>query len=77
MYLGLGRNTYGTVVSKFECNTCGQPYTVCPSLEEINISNWQNCLEVGCNSYDTLRDADKFFDGNIIPIRGIKRLSHE
>lgn len=30
--VGLGRNEYGTEISRHVCDVCGRPFTVCPPV---------------------------------------------
>ena len=60
MKIGYATNEYGTSVTKYWCDTCGEEYTVCPSPE--NDDEWNNCLSPDCPSYDSGRDIDKIFD---------------
>lgn len=56
----IGRNEYGVEVSVHVCRACGAPFTVCPPRE--NEPGWDNCMALGCPSYDVERDADLMFD---------------
>lgn len=59
-YLGEGINEYGTAVSRFVCDTCGEEFTVCPAVTE---EAWGgSCLAEGCGSYDLRRDIDLLWD---------------
>lgn len=59
------RNAYGTEISRFQCETCGQEFTVCPKPDQH--SQWASCLARECASYDPARDADLLFDdGNVL-----------
>ena len=51
-------NEYGTGTSLFECDTCGQPYTLTPAIKPENRGDWQNCMDMSCPSYDPHRDAE-------------------
>lgn len=53
-------NEYGTFVGVYECETCGQEFTVCPDPQQEE--GWENCLAEDCDSYDPSRDADKYFE---------------
>ena len=63
MYLGEVENPSGPgLVSKFQCDTCGGEYTICPPLkDEAERDGWQNCMADSCASYDANRDADILF----------------
>ena len=54
-------NEYGTPVSAFKCEFCGEKFTVCPKPK--NDDDWKGCLSDKCISYDPGRDADKYFGG--------------
>lgn len=58
MYLGEGKNDYGTPVSRFRCDHCGDEYTVCPVVPLERREHWNSCLSEACQSYDESRDAD-------------------
>lgn len=61
MKIGMSKNEYGTPVSVHICDTCGTQFTVCPAILNEKIG-WENCLGIGCKSYDKNRDADRLFD---------------
>lgn len=56
----VGLNEYGTPVSIHTCPMCGQEFTVCPPVVEEEFGAY--CMAVECASYDSSRDAEKFFD---------------
>ena len=59
-------NEYGTGVSQHRCDTCGNLFTVCPAIEseqDVREKGWENCLAVGCDSYDVTRDVDLVWEG--------------
>lgn len=60
MWLGYGVNEYGTQISRHVCDTCGEPFTVCPAIppDEVEERGWESCLSKACDSYDPLRDVD-------------------
>lgn len=62
-YNGNGKNEYGTPISLFTCEFCGNDFSVCPAIKEDRISEWDNggCQSPECVSYDPDRDADIFF----------------
>lgn len=62
-------NEYGTRVLLRHCKTCGRRFTVCPLPSPDRLDGWENCLDVGCASYDETRDADKLFDAGLV-VRG-------
>lgn len=55
-------NEYGTPVVEYRCETCGEPFTVCPAPEPEADDRWTGCLSTVCASYDPKRDVDKWFD---------------
>lgn len=57
---GLFVNAYGVRVLSDSCDTCGRKFTVAPYPQ--NPDNWRNCLAMDCESYDPLRDVDRFWD---------------
>ena len=72
MFLSFGKNEYGTPVSVHRCEACGEVFRVCPAAKPGQ-AGWENCLGPDCSSYDPTRDADKFFDREVVPIHGISR----
>jgi hypothetical protein len=64
-YLRDDKTDDGYDCSVFTCDTCGQEYSICPVPE--NKDDWQNCMEKSCDSYDSDRDLDHWFDdGNVL-----------
>ena len=61
-FLEDGQNEYGTPVSRFKCETCGDKFTICPVVVPDKHGDWSDCLATQCDSYDPNRDADLFFD---------------
>ena len=70
MFLRMGRNEFGTIVSVHTCDACGEDFTVCPpKIGEGGDEEWGGCcLAERCPSYDPARDADRFFDGGDGPV---------
>ena len=62
--IGQEFNEYGTLVTRFKCETCGNEFTVCPAVPPDKEDDWRDCLSEECESYDPTRDADKLFDSN-------------
>ena len=60
-YVGESANEYGTQVSVFDCEECGQRFSVCPHVPEERRDQWDGCLAEGCASYEPTRDADLYF----------------
>ena len=60
MRKGTRLNEYGTVVGVYECETCGEEFTVCPDPRKEE--GWEHYLSNECESYDPARDADKYFE---------------
>lgn len=65
-YIKEATNDYGTPVSAFVCNTCGNPFTVCPAVTEVQHDEWQNCMSEDCDSYKPTRDADLYFGTGMV-----------
>jgi|GEM_PF-3981325 len=61
-------NDYGTPVDAYVCETCHEPFTVCPANDDRSRDDeWTGCMATTCLSYDPARDADKLFDdGNVV-----------
>ena len=61
-------NEYGIAVDAYQCETCGDRFTVCPANPDRSRDDeWTGCLAVTCGSYDPTRDADRLFDdGNVV-----------
>ena len=57
MHTGYSTNQYGTPISTHICDTCGEPFTLCPGVEPER-EDWDNCLATTCDSYDPMRDVD-------------------
>ena len=66
MWIRLGHNEFGTLISVHECNDCGSKFTVCPARESDDTA-YLSCIGVGCESYDPARDVNKMF-GEGVPI---------
>lgn len=68
MFLEVTKNEFGTPVDAYQCETCGERFTVCPANEDRSCDDqWTGCLATSCESYDPARDADKLFDdGNVV-----------
>lgn len=60
MFLGFGLNEYGTPNSLHACDTCQEPFSVCPVAEDVPWGG--SCLGLECDSYDVTRDVDLIFD---------------
>ena len=56
-YIEESVNEYGTPISVFKCDTCGDTYTLCPAIPENKRDQWQNCMADICPSYDPNRDV--------------------
>jgi len=54
-------NEYGTPVTWFTCEFCGDEFSICPAKPEHGHDNWKGCLSDQCDSYDPSRDADILF----------------
>lgn len=50
-------NDYGTPVSAFQCDTCGQVVTICPTPPIDQRDQWNHCMISPCPSYDPDRDV--------------------
>ena len=61
MRTGESVNEFGTPVSTHVCDTCGEPFTLCPAQGEDK-PGWENCLAETCPSYDLSRDIDLAWD---------------
>ena len=59
-YVGLGKNEYGTEVSKHKCDACGTEYTLCPAVKPDSVLS-KNCEADECPSYDPENDAEIMF----------------
>jgi hypothetical protein len=68
MYVETSKNAYGTPIDCYICETCGDPFTLCPANEDRSCDDqWTGCMATICASYDPARDADKLFDnGNVV-----------
>ena len=60
MKTGEHKNQHGILVSDHVCDTCGEPFTVTPAVDN---KDWENCQAKICKSYDPKRDADPLFSG--------------
>lgn len=54
-------NEYGTPITVFDCESCGQEFTVCPAAADDRLDHWRGCLDEGCPSYDPSRDVSVYF----------------
>lgn len=54
-------NEYGTPITVFDCESCGQEFTVCPAVADDRLDQWSGCLQEDCPSYDPARDAEIYF----------------
>ena len=63
--LSFSQNRHGVIVSDHICDTCDEPFTVTPAVDETRWGG--SCLDVTCKSYDPARDADRFFGENPDP----------
>jgi predicted molibdopterin-dependent oxidoreductase YjgC len=59
MFIEYDKNECGTDISRYQCESCGDTFTVCP-VSRVH-DNWVNCLSEDCVSYDPSRDADIIF----------------
>ena len=59
-------NLQGTKITEFVCEFCGTIFTVCPAVNKDKDDDWKGCMDLGCKSYDPDRDADKFFEEEMI-----------
>jgi len=68
MFIERAVNEYGTAVDAYRCETCGDPFTICPANPDRSRDDeWTGCMATFCASYDPARDADRFFDdGNVV-----------
>ena len=55
-------NEYGTPITVFKCDFCGEEYSVCPAIPDVKLDDWNGCQMEWCESYDESRDANKMFD---------------
>ena len=55
-------NEYGTAVVEYRCESCGEPFTVCPAPDLDQDDQWAGCMAPECASSDPARDCDKWFD---------------
>lgn len=46
-------NKHGVRVTEHICETCGEPFTVCPGVDD-----WPDCLSDTCASYDASREVN-------------------
>lgn len=60
MKTGEHKNEHGVLVSEHVCDTCSEPFTVCPGVKN---DGWENCMAPGCPSFDPNRDVDHLFGG--------------
>lgn len=63
MWIAYDTNEYGTKISRHVCDTCGEPFTLCPA-QEPTAPGWENCMMPWCDSYDPERDVDRLFADN-------------
>lgn len=61
-YIREGINDYGTPVSWFNCDDCGDEFSVCPAVPEDQRDEWDGCMADTCTSYDIERDVSIFFE---------------
>lgn len=76
--IGMTVNEYGTTVTKYKCESCGDIFTVCPAPSPDKDVHWKGCTAPECSSYRPDRDIDKWFDEgyvrSVINTDGSKRL---
>ena len=60
-YMEENVNEFGSPVSVFTCESCGDVFTVCPVVPEDTRDQWTGCQAELCDSYDPSRDADLYF----------------
>lgn len=68
MRVGMTVNEYGTPVTKYRCEACGEIFTVCPAPTPSEDHNWDGCTAPECSSYDPDRDIDKWFDEGYVRV---------
>jgi hypothetical protein len=56
------KNEHGVRITVFRCEFCGEEFSVCPAVPDINLDNWKGCLRPQCESYDEERDVDKMIE---------------
>lgn len=62
-FLGYGENEYGTCVSRFRCDTCGEEFTCCPTYASLGKSEeTPGCQSKKCDSYDVRGDVSLMMD---------------
>lgn len=68
MFLNVSRNEFGTPIDVYQCEHCGDKFSICPANDDrTKDEDWAGCLARSCASYDPSRDADLLFDdGNVI-----------
>lgn len=68
MFIERTKNEYGTPVDAYQCDACGEHFTVCPANDDRSRDDqWTGCMAIECASYDPARDADKLFDdGSVV-----------
>ena len=59
MRIGQSTNEHGTPVAEYQCESCGQTFTVCPAPAANEDDAWSGCQMEECESYDPARDLDK------------------
>lgn len=67
--LGFSLNPHNVIVSDHICDFCGAPFIVMPAVDETLWGG--DCLAETCKSYDSARDASRFFGEN--PDPGLRR----
>ncbi len=60
--MGASINEYDTAVVVYECESCGDCFTVCPAPLTEDDSFFRGCLAFSCDSYDATRDIDWLWD---------------
>jgi len=74
--IGHELNEYGTLVTRFKCEYCGNEFTICPAVPPDKENEWRGCLGVDCVSYDPSRDVDLLMsEGATIQQHTIKPLN--
>ena len=51
-------NEFGTKITIFKCDFCGEEFSVCPAVSDEKSDQWTGCLSADCISYDMSRDVD-------------------
>lgn len=72
MYIKESKNEYGTPISVFKCDFCGQEFTVCPAIKPEDRKSWNGCGAPDCESYDPARDVSRYFVGGKCEVRKTK-----